>query len=82
MAQVPALEAEGPGCTEVIAMAVAVPGSNGRKSFQPILGYPLPVLFDGKAAQQTAKNSRVGFLIIGIIFVQLPQQFLRPTVPL
>ena len=81
MAQVLALKAEGAADPEVIAMPVAIPGGNGRKSLQAIACHPDPVLFDGVAAHQSPQSGGVSLVIVVVVLVEASQQFLGRLVP-
>ena len=77
VAQVFAPEAEGPGHAEIIAVAVAVTRRDGRKGLQAIRPHPLSLLFDGVTADQPAQSGGIGFMVVIIVFIEVPQQFLR-----
>ena len=69
-------KAEGTAVAEIRAMAVAIAGCDRRKCLQTINGLPLPFYFDGVAAQQAAQSGSIGLMIIGLVFIKIPQKLL------
>ena len=67
---------------EVVTMAVAVAGGNGRKGLEPVGGFPNllpPVVLhqNGIISHKPPQGRIIGLVVIGIIFEQLSQKLLR-----
>ena len=75
--QVLASKAEAAAVAEIIAVAVAIAGRNGRKRLQPIGSNPPAILFNAVTAKKAPQNGAVGLVIVVIIFIKIAQQFFR-----